>query len=35
VVRNVYTNRFAILNEVVQAQTIGSEQFDAEMRQLV
>lgn len=33
--RNVYTNRFAILNEVVQAQTIGSEQFDAEMRQLV
>lgn len=33
--RNVYTNRFAILNEVVRAQTIGSEQFDAELRQLV
>jgi len=33
--RNVYTNRFAVLNEVVRAQTIGSEQFDAELRHLV
>jgi hypothetical protein len=33
--RNIYANRFALLNEVVQAQTIGSEQFDAELRHLV